>query len=256
MKTLQEKKEIVENFEGFYADRGAILYEDPVRKPVLRAGAFRFQKPEFISSDYNVIMGRCVQTLSKDVFRNLICAGASNPISNALFNDSPKLYVLKWNNKIDTYEGKLADMDDTTQSTFDYDGSSIIQTSGFELNSDENKDKVAGLVNQGKLYKTVPNNPTNQDIENFLFNPENCEAIGYIFIDIQKFLIELLNLYQQGKIIQEIPPQWFSTAKSCRDQALVLLDNLLKFYVNVNPNYYQTYFKQNIDIDNILKLYN
>jgi hypothetical protein len=256
MKTIEEKKEIVENFEGFYITELFILYENPDFDITKWIGNNSFQKPEFLSSDYNIIMGRCVQLTDKEVLNNILCIGASNPIANPLFNNSPKLYVLKWNNKLDYYEGKLSDMDDTTQTTFNYDGSSIIQLSGFELNSDENKNKQSGFVEDARYYKTVPNNPSNQDIEQFLFNPENCETINILFIQIQKFLIELVNLYQQGKIIQEIPQQWFSNSTDCIEQAIILNDNLLKFYVNVSPNYYQTYFKQNVDIDNILKLYN
>ena len=64
------------------------------------------------------------------------------------------------------------------------------------------------------------------------------------------------NLYQQGKIIQIIPAKWFSNAIKCQEQSFVLYHNLLKFYVNTSPSYFQTFFKQNIDIDNNLKLYN
>ena len=256
MKTIEEKKEIIKNFEGFYITNGFILYENPDFDIAKWIGNNSFQKPEFISSDYNIIMGKCVQILNKEMIYKVICTGASNPIANSLFNNSPLLYVLKWNNKLDTYEGKLADMDDLSQVTFNYDGNNNIEWSGFELNNDENINQNAGFVDEGKYYKIVPNNPSEEDIKKFLFNPENCETINLLFIQIQKFLLELVNLYQQGKIIQEIPSQWFSTATTCREQSLVLLDNLLKFYVNVSPNYYQTYFKQNVDIDNILKLYN
>lgn len=256
MKTIEEKKEMIQNFEGFYIDRGYNLYEDPKQKPVFRRTQFRFQKPEIISNDYNNVMGRCVQYINPEIFKQLICAGASITVENDFFNNSPKLYVLKYNNKTGYYEGKIADTDDVTQSSFNYNGEKNFLVSGFELNSDENKDKSAGYVREGELYKTVPNNPTQQDIEAFLFNPENCETIGYLFEDVQSFLKRLLNLYQQGKIIQEIPSKWFSNTKKCQEQALILLDNLLVFYVNVQPNYYQSYFKQEVDIDNILKLYN
>jgi len=256
MKTLEEKKEMVQNFEGFYVDRGANLYEEPTKKPVLRRTQFRFEKPEIISNDYNNVMGRCVQYIGPEIFKQLLCAGANIISGNDFFNNSIKLYVLKYDNKTETYEGKIADMDDTTQSTFNYDGNKNFLVSGFELNSDENKDKFAGYVREGTLYKTVPNNPTQKDIETFLFNPENCETIGFVFNDAQSFLIRLLNLYQQGKIKEEIPKNWFSNTQKCNEQSLILLDNLLVFYVNVQPNYYQSYFKQEVDIDNILKLYN
>jgi hypothetical protein len=256
MKNLEEKKEMIKNFEGFYIDRGTNLFEDPTKKPVISSTQFRFEKPEIISNDYNNVMGRCVQYIGPEIFRQLQCAGADIISSNNFFNTLIKLYVLKYDNKTETYEGKIADKDDSTQSTFNYDGNKNFLVSGFELNSDENKDKFAGNVLEGTLYKTVPNNPTQKDIETFLFNPENCETIGFVFNDAQLFLIRLLNLYQQGKIKEEIPAKWFSNTQKCNEQSLILLDNLLVFYVNVQPNYYQSYFKQEVDIDNILKLYN
>ena len=42
-------------------------------------------------------------------------------------------------------------------------------------------------------------------VEDFLFNAENCETIGFLFEDSQAFLKRLVNLYQQGKITEEIP---------------------------------------------------
>jgi hypothetical protein len=256
MKTLEEKKAMIQNFEGFYIERGFNLYEDPKVKPVFRKAGCRFQKPEVISDDYNNVMGRCVQYITPEIFKQLICAGASIGSENQFFISYPELYVLKYNNKTGYYEGKIAETDDLTQNTFNYNGENNFLFSGFELNNDENQDKSAGFVREGEYYKVVPNNPTQQDIEAFLFNPENCETIGFLFEDCQAFLKRLLNLYQQGKIIQEIPSKWFSDTRKCQEQALILLDNLLAFYVNVQPNYYQSYFSQNIDIDNILKLYN
>ena len=120
----------------------------------------------------------------------------------------------------------------------------------------KNINKKAGLVGSETYYKTVSNNPSSHEIEKFLSNPNNCETIRLIFEYIQKFLLELLNLYQKGKIIQEIPSKWFSDTIICQEQANILNDNLLAFYVIVNPDYYQTYFNENVDIDNILKLYN
>lgn len=256
MKTFEDKKKIVQNFEGFYVTIGYLLYENPDTNIVQFEGNYRFQKPNFISSNYNTIMGQSTQILSKEKINNSLNAGASIISSSSLFNNAPQLYILKWNHKLDYYEGNLVDVNDLTQFSFNYDGNMNIEWSCFELNNDENNEKGAGYVGNGTFYKTVSNNPTQEDIENFLFNPENCQTINLLFIEIQKFLIELFNLYQQGKIIQKIPQQWFSTTTKCNEQSLVLLDNLLKFYVNVNPNYYQTYFKQNIDIDNNLKLYN
>ena len=256
MKTLEEKKEMIQNFEGFYIDRGVNIYEDPKSKPVYRKSQYRFQTPEIISNDYNNVMGRCVQYINPDLFKQFKCAGASLPTGNKFFSTISKLYVLKYNKKTGYYEGKISDTEDLTQSTFNYNGEKNFLVSGFELNNDENQDKSAGFVREAEYYKVVPNNPTQQDIEAFLFNPENCETIGFLFEDAQAFLKRLLNLYQQGKIIQEIPSKWFSNTTKCQEQALILLDNLLAFYVNVQPNYYQSYFKQEVDIDNILKLYN
>jgi hypothetical protein len=256
MKTLEEKKEMIENFEGFYIREGNILYENPITEIVRWVGANKFEKPISISKNYNSILGRCVQTTTKQTQENQVCSGGTVPVSSDLFNNSPQLYVLTWNEKLDVYEGELADMNDLTQITFKYDGNKIIHISGFELNSEENKDKEGGAVVNGDFYKTVSNNPTKQEIEDFLSNPENCETIGFVFEQVQLFLLEILNLYQQGKIIQEIPSKWFSDTISCPEQSKILNDNLLAFYININPNYYQTYLKQNIDIDNILKLYN
>ena len=256
MKTLEEKKEMIKQFQGFYVINGKILYENPDTLIINLDDSNKFEKPDIISDNYNNVMGKCTKVLSKKVLDDVLCVGASNPIANQLFNNSPQLYVLKWNEYLEVYEGKLADMDDTSQVTFHYDGNKIINWSGFELNNDENKNKIAGFVNYGNFYKTVSNNPTNKEIEEFLSNPENCETIGLLFDQIQEFLLELLNLYQEGKITEEIPSKWFSDTIICSEQAYILNDNLLAFYVNVNPNYYQTYFKQNIDVDNILKLYN
>ena len=256
MKTLEEKKEMIQNFEGFYIRDGNILYENPKSKIVKWAGSNKFEKPNIISNNYNNIMGKCVQTRTKQSQIDTSCAGASVPVSNNLFNNSPQLYVLKWNEKIDVYEGNLADMDDLTQITFQYDGNNIIDWSGFELSNDDSINKENGHVTSGNFYKTVPNNPSKKDIEDFLSNPENCTTINLLFEQVQGFLLELLNLYQQGKIKEIIPQQWFSDTTICEEQARILNNNLLVFYVNVSPNYYQTYFKQNIDVDNILKLYN
>ena len=255
MKSLEEKIEMIKNFEGFYVNRGYILYENPNRQVIQWKGANRFEHT-FISHDYNQVLGRCVQTLEKEFLEEVLGVGASSPVNNKLFNDNPQLYKLTWNNKLEYYEGNLSDVDDLSQYTFNYDGNKNINWTGYELNIEENVDKQAGNVANGTFYKTVANNPTQEDIDNFLFNPENCETISLIFFQIQRFLIELNNLYQQGKIIQIIPAKWFSNAIKCQDQSLVLYHNLLKFYVNTSPSYYQTYFKQNIDIDNSLKLYN
>jgi hypothetical protein len=256
MKTLDEKKEIIDNFEGFYITDGKILYENPDTLLENWKGNNRFEKPVIISTKYDNIMGRCTQVLTKEMLSNVLCSGATNPIANQLFNNSPQLYVLKWNEKLKLYDRKLADMDDLSQVTFQYDGNKIINWSGFELSSDENKNTTAGFVDYGNFYKIVPNNPTKQEIEDFLSNPDNCTTINLLFEQVQEFLLELLNLYQQGKIKEEIPSQWFSNTILCHEQARILNDNLLAFYVNVSPNYYQTYFKQDINIDNILKLYN
>jgi len=256
MTSLDEKKEIIDNFEGFYITDGFLLYENPDTLFVKFKGNYRFEKPVIISTKYDNIMGRCVQVLNKEVLNDALCAGASNPVANQLFNNNPQLYVLKWNEKLELYDGKLADMDDISQFTFQYDGNKIINWSGFELNSDKNLNTAAGFVASGNFYKIVPNNPTKQEIEDFLSNPENCTTIELLFEQVQGFLLELLNLYQQGKIKEEIPSQWFSNTILCPEQARILNDNLLAFYVNVSPNYYQTYFKQIINIDNILKLYN
>ena len=256
MKTLEEKIEMIKNFEGFYVTRGVLLYEDPNAGLLQWKGNNRFERPNFISPDYNTIMGKCVQLLEKEFINAALLVGEKFPSVDPLFNNSPQLYILNWNNKLELYEGNLIDMDDITQYTFNYDGNKNINWTGFELNNNENVNTKAGFVANGTFYKTVPNNPTQEDIDNFLFNPENCETISLIFFEIQKFLIELNNLYQQGKIIQIIPQNWFSNAIKCPEQSLVLYNNLLKFYLNINPTYFQTYFKQNIDIDNNLKLYN
>jgi hypothetical protein len=256
MKTLEEKKAMIQNFSGFYINDGKILYENPDTSIINWFGSNKFEKPDIISDNYNNVMGKCTQILTSKMLEEALCAGASNPISNQLFNNNPQLYVLKWNKQLEVYDGKLADMDDTSQVSFQYDGNKIINWSGFELNNDENNNKSAGFVDYGNFYRTVSNNPTKKEIEEFLSNPENCETIGLLFRQVQNFLLELLNLYQQGKITEEIPSKWFSDTIICSEQAYILNDNLLAFYVNVNPNYYQTYFKQNIDVDNILKLYN
>ena len=256
MRSLEEKKAMIQNFEGFYVTNGKILYENPETPIINWIGSNKFEKPNIISNNYNNVLGKCTQVLSKKVLDDVLCVGASNPVANQLFNNSPQLYVLKWNEYLEVYEGKLADMDDTSQVTFQYDGNKIINWSGFELSSDELKNKTAGFVDYGDFYRTVSNKPTNVEIETFLFNPENCGTIGLLFDQVQEFLLELLNLYQQGKITEEIPSKWFSDTIICEEQARILNDNLLAFYVNINPDYYQTYFKQNIDVDNILKLYN
>jgi len=255
MKTLEEKKEIINNFQGFYINDGNTLYENPDSLIVNLKGNNKFET-HIISKNYNNIMGRCTQVITKEVLNDALCAGATSPIADELFNNNPQLFVLKWNEKLELYDGKLADMDDLTQMTFQYDGNKIINWSGIELNNDENRNKNAGLVDYGNFYKTVPNNPSKKDIEDFLSNPENCTTINLLFEQVQGFLLELLNLYQQGKIKEIIPQQWFSDTTICEEQARILNNNLLVFYVNVSPNYYQTYFKQNIDVDNILKLYN
>ena len=256
MKKIEEKKEMIQNFEGFYLMRGIILFENPDSSLVNIVANFRFEKPQYISSDLNIIMGKGVQIANKDTISNILSVGVSNLVGNNLFNNSPQLYILKWNSKLEYFQGSITDVDDLTQFAFNYDGNKNINWTVFELNNNENQNKNAGYVSTGQFYKTVPNNPTQEDIDNFLFNSENCFTINLLFIEIQKFLIELNNLYQQGKIIQIIPQNWFSNATNCHEQALILQDNLLKFYVNINPTYFQTYFKQNIDIDNNLKLYN
>jgi hypothetical protein len=256
MKELEDKKKIVENFVGFYSFNTNTLYEDPTRDLVNLIGNFKFENPVYISQDYNYILGRSVQCFSKKTLDDALCSGASLITSNQIFNNKPYMYVLSWNNISNAYNGTIIAVDDLTQFNFIYKESSIFTSILYEINNNENIDTKAGLVGTYIYYKIVPNNPSNEDIEKFLFNQENCDAIGFIFIQIQLFLQELLNLYQQGIIKEEIPEKWFSDTTNCQEQALILNQNLLKFYVNVNPNYYQTYFKQDIDIDNILKLYN
>jgi len=254
--TILEKKEMIQNFSGFYINTGFLLYENPESSLVKWSGLNKFEQPSIISDNYDTFMGKCVQLITKEFITSALCAGASTPINDQIFYNNPQLYVLKWNNKLKVYDGSLADMDDISQYTFQYDGNKIINWSGFELNNDENKNKIAGNAAFGNFYKTVSNNPTNKEIEEFLSNSKNCETIGLLFSQVQGFLLELLNLYQQGKIKETIPQKWFSDTILCPEQANILNDNLLAFYVNVTPNYYQTYFKQNTDIDNILKLYN
>jgi len=219
-------------------------------------GNIRFEIPSYISNDYNYILGRCVQYFNTESLQEALCTGASLETAPSIFNNKPYLYILSWDENSKAYNGIIATVDDVTQFSFIYKGNSIFISTVFELNNDQNINKKAGLVGTETYYKTVPNNPSQQEIEKFLINPDNCETIGLIFEYIQKFLLQLYNLYQQGKIKEEIPSKWFSDTKICSEQAKILNDNLLVFYVNVNPGYFQTYFKQNVDIDNILKLYN
>jgi len=219
-------------------------------------GNIRFEIPSYISHDYNYILGRCVQYFNTESLQEALCTGASLETAPSIFNNKPYLYILSWDENSKAYNGNIVATDDLTQFSFIYKGNSIFISTVFELNNDQNINKKAGLVGTETYYKTVPNNPSQQEIEKFLINPDNCETIGLIFEYIQKFLLQLYNLYQQGKIKEEIPSKWFSDTKICSEQAKILNDNLLVFYVNVNPGYFQTYFKQNVDIDNILKLYN
>ena len=256
MTSLEEKKAILDNFEGFYSFYNYILYEDPSKELVNLSGNTRFEIPTYISSDYNYVLGRIARCISTESLNQALCTGASIPIINPLFNNRAELYVLSWDENSKAYKGKSTSTNDLTQFSFTYKGESIFTSVLFELNNDENKDKNAGLVGTSTYYKTVPNNPTNEDIDKFLFNTDNCYTIGFIFDQIQEFLVELNNLYQQGKIKQIIPKEWFSDATKCSEQSLVLHNNLLKFYVNLFPGYYSTWNKENVDIDNILKLYN
>ena len=256
MTSLQKKKEIINNFEGFYYFNNVILYEDPSRDLVNISGNIRFEIPSYISNDYNYILGRCVQYFNIESLREALCAGASLIAEDPLFNNKPYLYILSWNENSKSYNGNITATNDLTQFSFIYNGTSIFSSTLFEVNNDENINKTAGLVGTYINYKTVSNNPSSQEIEDFLSNPENCTTINLLFEQVQGFLLELLNLYQQGKIKETIPQKWFSDTTLCPEQANILNDNLLAFYVNVSPNYYQTYFKQNTDIDNILKLYN
>jgi hypothetical protein len=251
MKTLQEKKSILDKLEGFYYFNDIILYEDPSQDIVNTIGSARFEIPSYISHDYNYVLGRFAKYISAESLENALCSGASLPSANRA-----TLYVLSWDENIKAYNGNMVATNDLTQFSFIFNGNSIFTSILYEVNNDENVIKTAGLVGTETFYKTVPNNPSDEDIKTFLFNPENCETINLIFIQIQFFLQKLYNLYQQGKIIQEIPTQWFSNTTNCQEQAIILNDNLLKFYVNVNPTYFQIYFNQNVDIDNILKLYN
>ena len=233
-----------------------ILYEDPSRDLVNISGNIRFEIPSYISHDYNYILGRCVQYFNIESLKEALCTGASLTTENLLFNNKPYLYILSWDENSKAYNGNIVATDDLTQFSFIYNGTNIFNSTLFEVNNNENINKTAGLVGTYINYKTVPNNPSKKDIEDFLSNPENCTTINLLFEQVQGFLLELLNLYQQGKIKEKIPKQWFSDTILCPEQSKILNDNLLAFYVNVSPNYYQTYFKQDIDIDNILKLYN
>jgi len=256
MTSLHEKKTILANFEGFYYINDIILYEDPSRDIVNLIANARFEIPTYVSNDYNYVLGRFVRYFNNESLEEALCTGASIITNDPLFNNLASLYVLSWDENSKAYNGNIATIDDMTQFSFIYKGNSIFISTVFELNNDENINKKAGLVGTETYYKTVPNNPSQQEIEEFLSNPDNCETIGLIFEYIQKFLLQLYNLYQQGKIKEEIPSKWFSDTIICQEQAKILNNNLLAFYVNVNPDYYQTYFKQNVDIDNILKLYN
>lgn len=256
MTSLEEKKDILDNFEGFYYFNDDVLYEDPSRDMVNVKGNIRFEIPTYISPDYNYVLGRLAKCINTESLNQALCTGASIPTINPLFNNRAELYVLSWDENSKVYKGKSTATNDLTQFSYTYKGESIFTGTLFEVNNDENINKNAGLVGTTTYYKTVPNNPTNEDIDKFLFNPENCDAIGFIFVQIQEFLVELNNLYQQGQIKQIIPKEWFSDATKCPEQSLVLHNNLLKFYVNVCPGYYSTWNKENVDIDNILKLYN
>ena len=87
MKTLEEKIEMIKNFEGFYVTRGVLLYEDPNAGLLQWKGNNRFERPNFISPDYNQVLGRCVQTLEKEFFDAVLGIGASSPVNNKLFNE-------------------------------------------------------------------------------------------------------------------------------------------------------------------------
>ena len=134
MKTIEEKLEMIKNFEGFYVNRGYILYENPNRPVIQWKGANRFEHT-FISSDYNQVLGRCVQTLEKEFLEEVLGVGASSPVNNKLFNDNPQLYKLTWNNKLEYYEGNLSDVDDLSQYTFLYDGNKNMKWTGYEFNN-------------------------------------------------------------------------------------------------------------------------
>ena len=256
MKTLEEKRTMLDNFEGFYVNNGHLFYENPNQNIVVWDGDNRFEKPNYISNDCTYVMGRSVQYVSEESLNDILCNGGTVPVESSLFNNNCQLYILNWDNLTHLYQGKLIDVDDLSEYTFEYDGNNIINWTGTELNNNENVNKNAGGVFGGTWYKTVPNNPTQEDIDKFLFNPDNCYTINLIFNQIQTFLIELSNLYEEGIITEKIPQKWFSNATKCSEQALILDDNLLQFYVNVFPDYFVTWNEQKVDIDSILKLYN
>ena len=89
MKKIEEKKEMIQNFEGFYLMRGIILFENPDSSLVNIVANFRFEKPQYISSDLNIIMGKGVQIANKDTISNILSVGVSNLVGNNLFNNSP-----------------------------------------------------------------------------------------------------------------------------------------------------------------------
>ena len=120
MTSLGKKKEMIKNFSGFYINSGFLLYENPESLLVKWDGSNKFEEPTTISSNYDIIMGRCVQTLTREFIESALCSGASTPLINNIFYNNPQLYVLKWNKQLEVYEGKLADMDDTSQYTFQY----------------------------------------------------------------------------------------------------------------------------------------
>ena len=159
-------------------------------------GNIRFEIPSYISHDYNYILGRCVQYFNTESLQEALCTGASLETAPSIFNNKPYLYILSWDENSKAYNGNIVATDDLTQFSFIYKGNSIFNSTLFELNNDENINKKAGLVGTYTNYKTVPNNPTKQEIEDFLSNLDNCTTINLLFEQVQAFLLELLNLYQ------------------------------------------------------------
>ena len=96
--------------------------------------------------------------------------------------------MLSWDENSRSYNGNIVATNDITQFSFIYNGNSIFSSKIFEVNNDENINKKAGLVGTETYYKTVSNNPSSQEIEIFLSNPNNCETIRLIFEYIQKFI--------------------------------------------------------------------
>ena len=79
MTSLEEKKAILDNFEGFYCFNSNILYEDPSRDILNLLGIRRFEIPTFISFDYNYVLGRCVSYVNSISLEQALCTGASLP---------------------------------------------------------------------------------------------------------------------------------------------------------------------------------